>query len=155
VEGGPARVVVLGFGNPLRGDDSVGWVVAETAAQRWPGRVLVRTGQQLVPEWAADLGGADVVYFVDASVQVDEAVIEVLSLDEVSAPMDSHDLSPARLVLLARAAFGHAPRAMVLHVPAVNFEFGDTLSPTAASGVRHAERLLDAALESILLDVSQ
>jgi hydrogenase maturation protease len=154
VEGSPARVVVLGFGNPLRGDDGVGWVVAETAAQRWPGRLLVRTGQQLVPEWAADLSGADVVYFVDASVDVDQAVMEVLSVDEVSTPMDSHDLSPARLMLLARAAFGQAPRGVVLHVPAVNFEFGDTLSPTAASGVRHAERLLNAAVESELVRAS-
>ena len=82
------RVVVLGFGNPLRGDDGVGWLVAEAAAQRWPGRLVVRTGQQLVPEWAADLTDADVVYFVDASLEVDEAELEALSTDA-----DRHQLT--------------------------------------------------------------
>jgi len=144
------RVLVLGFGNPLRGDDGVGWLVAEAAAQRWPGRLVVRTGQQLVPEWAADLTEADVVYFVDASLVVEEAELEPLSTGEESAPIDGHDLAPAQLLQLTRAAFGRLPRGFVLHVPARNFEFGDTLSPAAASGVRCAVRLLNKALSSVL-----
>jgi hydrogenase maturation protease len=144
-----ARVVVLGFGNPLRGDDSVGWRVAEALAQRWP-ELVVRTGQQLVPEWATDLAHADVVYFVDASLEIDEAVLETLVTDEVSAPIDGHDMAPAQLLLLTRAVFGRAPRASVLHVPAVNFEFGEVLSPLADSGVRRAVALLDAAVTSVL-----
>ena len=144
------RVVVLGFGNPLRGDDGVGWLVAEAAAQRWPGRLVVRTGQQLVPEWASELTDADVVYFVDASLEVDEANLEALSTNGQSLPIDSHDLAPAQLLLLTRAVFGRAPRAFVLHVPAVNFEFSDTLSPAAANGARRAVRLLNAAVRSVL-----
>jgi hydrogenase maturation protease len=144
------RVVILGFGNPLRGDDAVGWVVAEAAAQRWPGRLVVRTGQQLVPEWAAELTDADLVYFVDASQDVDEAELEALSTDGQSSPLDGHDMAPAQLLLLTHAAFGRAPRAFVLHVPAVNFEFGDTLSPAAANGVRRAVQLLNTAVKSVL-----
>jgi hydrogenase maturation protease len=144
------RVVVLGFGNPLRGDDGVGWRVAEAAAQRWPGRLVVRTGQQLVPEWAADLIDADVAYFVDASLEVEEAELEVVPIDAVSAPIHGHALTPGQLLLLTRAAFGRVPRAFVLHVPAANFDFGDTLSPTAARGVQRAVGLLHAAVSSVL-----
>jgi hydrogenase maturation protease len=133
----------------MRGDDGAGWLVADAAAQRWPGQLVVRTGQQLVPEWAAELTDADVVYFVDASLEVDEAKLEALSTDEDSAPVDGHDLAPAQLLLLTLAAFGRAPRGFVLHVPAVNFEFGDMLSPTATHGVERAVRLLDAALNSV------
>jgi hydrogenase maturation protease len=145
-----ARIVVLGIGNSLRGDDGVGCLVAEAAAQHWPGRVVVRTGQQLLPEWAADLTDADVVYFVDASLEVQEAELRVLSTDTDSAPIDGHNLDPAQLLLLTRGLFGRAPRAFVLHVPAVNFVFGDLLSPTAATGVQRAIGLLRAAVGSIL-----
>lgn len=140
---------MLGFGNPLRGDDGVGWVVAEAAAERWRGRVAVRTGHQLVPEWAADLSDADVVFFVDASLEVDETVLEILWTDEKSTPIDGHNLSPAQLLLLTRAAFGRAPRALVLHVPAVNFDFGQTLSPIAARGAGRAVCLLHAQLAAL------
>jgi hydrogenase maturation protease len=141
------RVVILGFGNPLRGDDGAGWRVAEAAAQRWPG-LIVCTGQQLVPEWAAELTEADLAYFVDASLEVDEAELEALSTDGYPAPIEGHDLAPAQLLLLTHAVFGRAPRAFVLHVPAVNFDFGETLSPVAAHGVRRAVCLLNTHLSA-------
>jgi hydrogenase maturation protease len=61
------HVVVVGYGNPLRGDDGVGWRVAEAIAQRWADHVTIRVGQQLLPEWAADLADAQVVFIIDAS----------------------------------------------------------------------------------------
>jgi hypothetical protein len=125
--------------------------VAEAAAQRWPGRLLVRTGQQLVPEWATDLSGADVAYFVDASLAVDEVEIEVLSTDEDMAPVEGHDLAPAQLLLLTRAVFGCAPRGFVLHVPAINLDFGQTLSLPAERGVGRALHLLETELALINL----
>jgi hydrogenase maturation protease len=75
------RVVVAGYGNPLRGDDGAGWHVASrledcrgdpegppgfAAASGGPA-VLVLRGQQPVPEWAAALAEADVAYLVDAA----------------------------------------------------------------------------------------
>jgi Ni,Fe-hydrogenase maturation factor len=93
-EGRP-RVVVAGYGNPLRGDDAAGWLVAQALEARWlppagEGRgagtvwraaagapigpagshghstVSVLSAQQPVPEWAPLLAEANVAYFVDA-----------------------------------------------------------------------------------------
>lgn len=143
----PAGVVLLGYGNPLRGDDGVGWRVAEAAAGRWAGKLVVRTGQQLVPEWAADLANATVACFVDASVAVDEPTLEALAADAWPPPIDGHDLGPAQLLQLTSTVFGRAPEAFVLHVPAVNFAFGEELSAVAARGVEGAIRLLETALD--------
>lgn len=145
-----ARIVVLGYGNPLRGDDGAGWRVAEAIAERWAGLLVVRTGQQLVPEWAADLQTADIAYFVDASLGVDEPKLDPLRPDGEVAAIDGHDMGPAQLLRLARGVYGSTPRASVLHVPAANFEFSDTLSPVAAAGVRQATCLLNAALQLLL-----
>jgi hydrogenase maturation protease len=145
-----ARIVIFGYGNPLRGDDGVGWRVAEAIAEHWAGHLLVRTGHQLVPEWAADLQHAEVVYFVDASIGVVEPKIDPVRPDGEVPPIDGHDLGPAQLLRLTREVFGRAPSGLMVHVPAANFEFGDTLSPVAVSGVRRATCLLDAALGSLL-----
>jgi len=145
-----ARILVLGYGNPLRSDDGVGWRVAEAIAVRWPGSLIVRTGQNVVPEWAVDLHDADAAYFVDASVDVEEPQLEPLPIDLDSPLMDGHDLTPAQLLRLTRTVYGLAPRAFVVHVPAVNFDFGETLTPVAACGVRGAVCLLNTALGLIL-----
>src|SRR5579859_558099 len=62
-----ARIVVAGYGNPLRGDDGVGWRVAEAVAEKWGERVCALTGQQPTPEWAPVLAAADIACFVDAT----------------------------------------------------------------------------------------
>ena len=67
--GGRTRIVVAGYGNPLRGDDGAGWRVACAVRERYAGRpdVEVLAGQQPVPEWAPVLAGAGVAYLVDAA----------------------------------------------------------------------------------------
>jgi len=141
-----ARIVVLGYGNPLRGDDGVGWRVAEAVAELWADGLVVRTGQQLVPEWAADLHEAEIACFVDASLAVDEPTLAPLYAD-AAAGMDGHDMEPAQLLRLTREVYGRAPSAFVLHVPATSFDFGDTLTPTATAGVDRAICLLNTFLK--------
>ncbi len=63
--------LVIGIGNPLRGDDGVGWWLAERAEQLPPGTptkgpLLVQTVQQLTPELAAELTDVRRVLFIDA-----------------------------------------------------------------------------------------
>ena len=57
--------LILCFGNPLRGDEAVGWRVAE----RLPGAEVgarVVACHALVPEFAPAIAAAEVVIFVDA-----------------------------------------------------------------------------------------
>ena len=63
--------LVIGIGNPLRGDDGVGWWLTERAEQlpratSTGSPLLVRTVQQLTPELAAELTAARRVLFIDA-----------------------------------------------------------------------------------------
>jgi len=48
------KVLVVCYGNPLRGDDGVGWIVAEKLRQMsLPDFVAIQTHIQLTPELAA------------------------------------------------------------------------------------------------------
>src|SRR5258708_39707509 len=119
------RVVVLGFGNPLRRDDGVGGRIAEALADRWSAKIVVRLGQQLVPEWAADLAVADVAFLVDAS-HIARRRLRLERLQTMRRPglVDGHSLEPEDLLRLVATAYGHQPEAYLLHVPAEDFALG-------------------------------
>jgi hydrogenase maturation protease len=147
-----ARIVVFGYGNLLRGDDAAGWRVAEAVGERWTRRVLVRTAQQPVPEWAADLRDADLACFVDASVAAFAPELRPVSPQVEAPPIDSHDLDPEQLLRLTRAVYGRAPHAFVLHVPGHRFDYSEELSPIATRGVQEAVYLLNVRIGAALSD---
>jgi hydrogenase maturation protease len=57
--------LVIGIGNPLRGDDGVGWWLAQRA-ERWLPPSQLRAVRQLTPELASDIAAAARVLFIDA-----------------------------------------------------------------------------------------
>jgi hydrogenase maturation protease len=140
------RVVVAGYGNPLRGDDGVGWTVAEAVADRWaadPG-VRVLFGVQPLPEWAADLAEAEVACFVDARPADGRDPVRV---EPLGAPADgcggAHATGAADLLALARALYGRAPVCYLVSVAGHDFRHREGLSPAAAAAAARAGRLVD------------
>ena len=66
------KVFIAGFGNPFREDDSVGLQLAPQIAE-WLEEegfeVNLWIGQQLLPELAYDLEGAEIALFIDADMR--------------------------------------------------------------------------------------
>ena len=63
-----ARVLILGYGNPLRTDDGLGWRAAEELALRFSSdEVEIRTCHQLLPEMVDLISQTDTIFFVDAA----------------------------------------------------------------------------------------
>jgi hydrogenase maturation protease len=144
-----ARIVVAGYGNPLRRDDGVGWRVAETVAEKWGERICVLMGQQPIPEWAPLLAAADVAFLVDAT---REAVpgLRVRRLEPVVGGqlVEGHTFGPEHVLGLAAALYGHMPESYLLLLPTENFDFGEGLSPTTARAAECALRFLDGQLRA-------
>ena len=140
----PARdLLIIGYGNTLRGDDGVGPRVAETvAAMNLPG---VRTlgCPMLTPELSDPIAQARVVVFVDAAVDAPKEV-QLRPLDPGdTCQLMAHAADPRTMLALARDVFGHAPKAWWLTIPAVQMEFGEVLSPETQCGMKDAiERIL-------------
>ena len=127
----PAGVLVVGYGNPLRGDDGIGWHAAGLLAAdpRLAGaRVLAR--HQLVPELAEEVSRAALVVLVDASAEGDPGSISVHRIEPRTGTWATwtHHLDPEALAGLAEALYGAVPPIVLVSVTAGSFAAGDRLS---------------------------
>lgn len=131
-------MLVIGYGNTLRGDDGVGPRVAEAvAALRLPGvRTLIC--HQLSPEHAEPISQAESVVFVDAAVDAPKEVQLRRIEPNGTSQLMTHATDPRTLLALARDVFGHAPQAWWLTIPAVKLDFGEGLTPEAQRGFEEA-----------------
>jgi hydrogenase maturation protease len=132
------NLLIIGYGNTLRGDDGVGPRVAEAVgALQLPGvRTLIC--QQLSPEHAAPISIAHTVIFVDAAVDAPQEV-QLRRLDPNDSPqLLAHAADPQTMLALSRDVFGHVPQAWWLTIPALKMEFGETLTPEAQRGCAEA-----------------
>lgn len=136
------RVLVVGYGNTLRGDDAFGPVVADRLRPLVDAdRVLIVTCHQLTPELAADVAACARVVFLDASAASPpgELVCRALDAGDAQAAGLLHALGPDQLLVLARLVYGRAPPATLVTVGGADFELGDHhLSPLVAAAVECA-----------------
>lgn len=137
-------LLVIGYGNTLRGDDGVGPRVAEAVeALHLPGvRTLVC--QQLSPEHAAPIALADTVIFVDAAVDAPKEV-QFRRLEPNDTPqLMAHAADPRTMLALSRDVFGHVPLAWWLTIPAEKMEFSEDLTPAAQHGRAEAVKKIQS-----------
>jgi hydrogenase maturation protease len=126
-------VLIVGYGNALRGDDGVGWHAAARLAgdPRLAGaEVLAR--HQLTPELATDVARASLVVLVDA--RADGGAPGSVSVRRLQPPHDaapgwSHHLDPAALAGLAGVLYGAVPPVVLVSVGVASLAGGDRLSP--------------------------
>lgn len=129
-------VVVIGYGNTLRSDDGAGQQVA-TLVQQWDlPQVRSYPVHQLTPELAAEIATAQMAIFVDAYSESSTVQVHPLT-DEVVATTNrlGHTSNPRSLLNLAKTLYGAAPAAWWVLIPAINFDFGEQLSPTTEAGI--------------------
>ena len=147
--------LVVGVGNPDRGDDGAGATVARLLAAPLPPeiRVTVCAGDltSLLDAWA----GADRAICIDASEPAGSpGRIRRLDLacDKLPAdlsPTSSHGFGLAEMVVLART-LGQAPtRIIVYAIEGLCFDPGAPLSPLIAAAVTTAADLIAAELQGV------
>lgn len=134
-----ARVLIVGYGNPLRGDDGYGWYAAERLRDAIddPDVEVVRL-HQLTPELMEPLSRAQRAIFIDAAVGSAAAPRTGTPV----RPSFTHHLTPGALMAGAQTLYGRAPEAILLTVPGENFEFGEGLSDAV-------QRALDETVEKV------
>jgi hydrogenase maturation protease len=133
-----ARVLVIGYGNPLRGDDGLGWHAAECLATSLAGPdVEIITCHQLTPELAEPVSRAERVIFIDAETRGPAGQLTVRRLTSVLAKHTrlSHTLDPATLLGSAREIYSTSPQGFVLSVAGESFAYGEELSPKVQSAI--------------------
>lgn len=134
--GKSGKAFVIGYGNPLRGDDSIGWRVAEHLAESFPAeQVEIITCQQLAPELAATLSTASFALFIDASVSEPPGTFRLQQVQaaQLLPTTFSHHLTPFQLLALAKHLYAAAPAAQLLSVGGWEFGLQTQLSAGVAA----------------------
>ena len=138
---GARQVLVVGYGNDLRGDDALGPRVAEAVAGcSWP-HVEAVAVQQLLPELAERVARFAHVVFADADPHASRVALEPLSAG-VSGCSLGHALGPAELLGLVQQCYAAKPQGWLLRLPGRDFAFGRSPASRHAPVVAEAVRLL-------------
>ncbi|MEI8340631.1 MAG: hydrogenase maturation protease [Verrucomicrobiota bacterium] len=130
------RVLIIGCGNPLRGDDGLGWVASDCleAVLNDSSVAIIKT-QQLTPELAEPASQVDLVIIIDASHagrpgSWKRAEIEA---SKNGTGKLGHHFTPAGLLAYVAALYKRTPRMLLVSVAGASFDCMETLSPTVES----------------------
>jgi hydrogenase maturation protease len=136
--GSKSALLVIGYGNELRGDDGVGPKTAAAVAEWNLPRVRALVCHQLTPELAVAVAATQCVVFVDATADLSTSV-ELHELRPADAsPIMVHAADPRMLLGLANDIFHRRPSAFWLTIPIENVDFGNKFSTRARKGMQIA-----------------
>jgi hydrogenase maturation protease len=154
---------IVGYGNPLRGDDGVGQEVATALLQQRNSvgglaSAVITCAHQLLPEMALDISRSRFAVFIDAAHDGrpgGSVSLQLLSELPDPGPGQSaaascwEDFTPANLLALSRCLFATAPVGAVVTVGAVAFGLGARLSPEVRAAIPRAAAAVRLAISAV------
>lgn len=154
------KSIILGFGNPDRGDDGVAWHVLAGIAQRF-GKPFAYEGieaglvnlseythlwfnLQLIPEVAEDLAAYQQAIFIDAHTAEIKEEIKISSIEpEFQNSPFTHHLTAASCLSLSKTLYGKYPESILVSIRGYDFSFSHALS-------HKTKELAEKAIEMIM-----
>ena len=144
--------IVIGIGNPDRGDDAVGIAVARRLRGTLPADVEIAEHDGEPAALVAAFDGVATAILVDAcATGAPAGTIHRIDLGEQSLPprgpaLSSHGLGVAEGLALARALGHFPPRCIAYAIEGGSFDIGAGLSPPVVAAVAAVVRQLRAEL---------
>ncbi len=151
----PRRILVACIGNPDRGDDGIGPLVAAKLEGRLPGHaaLIVRRGDMLA--LAEDFAGCGALVCVDAAAPMSSpGQIHRIDLTTEELPREllsasTHGFGLAYAIELARA-LGRVPQIIVIYaVEGACFDAGAALTQAVAAAADETTRLVAAEVDRL------
>ncbi len=150
--GAAARRVVIGIGNPDRGDDGVGQAVVRRLQGTLPDDIELIEHAGDATALVARLDGVSTAYFVDAC-SFGAAPGTVHRFDLATSPLpqsepgpSTHDFGLAGAVELARVLGRLPPYCVAYTIEGASFALGAPLSPPVQAAVEEVARRLTAEI---------
>jgi hydrogenase maturation protease len=142
------RILVIGYGNPYRADDGVGYRAAMEyfARNSDRGNVHVIAAETLKPDVVEAMAEANLVVFVDGNNCHGEPGCiwqqEVLPDDKVDGVF-AHPLTPAIALQACKVIYRRRPDAVQLCLKGENYGFGSRVSPVVEAALPKLMTRLD------------
>jgi hydrogenase maturation protease len=156
------KILIVAYGNPLRGDDAVAWYVAEHLADlgNCPHVTLI-TCQALTPELAAAVTGSVLTLFIDADAGPMPGAVACSAVHAESWSRRSmmHNLTPGQMLGLAHSVYQSGPdQALLYTVTGQCFDHGEGLSIAVADAAqrlaKHLRTFINARVNELSLSDS-
>jgi hydrogenase maturation protease len=144
-----APALIVGYGNPLRGDDGFGWHAAQQLAVVFrEGNVDIIACHQLTPELAESVSRAELVIFIDATQQGPAGLLacQRLAPEPTMPGMFSHHLTPRMLLACTQVVYESCPQAFLLSVSGAFFGYGERLSSLVQAALPVAVEKVQAVM---------
>ena len=131
-----SKLLIIGYGNPGRGDDALGPELVELIEKENHPEVECQNDMQLQVEYVTDLENRELTLFVDA----DASCEAPFHFSQIKAEKDdsytSHAMSPHAVLHAYQQVFGiQAPPAFLLRIRGYQFELGESLSENASANL--------------------
>ncbi|ATX79009.1 hydrogenase maturation protease [Mariprofundus aestuarium] len=133
------KLLILGYGNPGRGDDALGPELVESVQKDGFSDIECQHDMQLQVEYVTDLVNRELILFIDADASCDPP----FHFSRISAEKDdsytSHAMTPHAVLHAYKQVFGvDAPPAFLLRIRGYQFELGESLSEAASANLNAA-----------------
>ena len=133
-----AKVLIVGIGNPLRGDDGLAWHATQLLERELRGQdVEIFTCHQLTPDLAEAASRSGLLVLIDACAEGEPGSLTVQQAD-LPLPSSStftHDFSLSTLLNTSQSLYGRSPRATIFTIAAECFPYGSELSPRVSAAI--------------------
>jgi hydrogenase maturation protease len=151
----PLRIVILGWGNPSRGDDGLGPALMRKV-EAWreqhsqAGNIDLVEDFQLQIEHALDLDGRDMALFIDASASCSAPFTFTRLAPDRDSSFTTHELSPESVLHVYRQVHSSSPPpSFLLSIRGESFELGQSIAGLAAAHLEAAWAFLASLLHHI------
>ncbi len=142
------KFLIIGYGNPLCGDDGVAWRVVAMLQGLLPDEAATAV-HQLTPELAESVSYMDCVVFVDAAETGLPGEVRFFPIAPDSARPGSHEMTPGGLLGMAHGLYGRCPSAYMVTITGYSFDLSEALSEPVAAAVPEAVRQIMLLVEKI------
>ena len=133
------QMLIIGIGNPARGDDSLGWMFLEEIMPHVPQGTVLEYRSQLQVEDAEFVKDFRSVVFVDATETVYPAGFQIMECrPSASYYYSSHIQSPEAILYLSQVLYGALPDATVVSITGYGWELGEKPGPDALANLKRA-----------------
>jgi len=141
--------LIIGYGNPMRGDDAIGCHAARALEQHFwnDPDVEVIAAQQLTAEMVDDILQRDFVLFLDATSGKQPGTIMRTTVSPEPGPgRFSKPFPQLSLLTVAEQLYGHVPFAMSITMAGWSFDLGQKMSQIVTRRMPDLIRLAQEAV---------
>lgn len=134
-----SKILVIGYGNSLAGDDAVGfYTVKELSGSSLPHEITVKYIHQLMPEHSSEFTEYDTIIFIDAEESEIPGEIrhrEIHTSDLKDTAAAAHEFTLDTILLMGYWLYGKMPEIHLITVTGSNFTTGESMSPAVQKSI--------------------